>query len=137
MKSRVIVFAVIEKENKLLFGKKMTNIGPYPNTYHLLGGGVNLDEENLIDAVKREIHEESGLIVEILEKLGFDEDYEPDKKGEMTHYIFLGFRAKYISGEIKPNDDINHLEWVDKDKISTIPLTRPSIKLFKELGYLK
>ena len=134
MKQRTIVSAVIEKENQLLFGKKKENIGPYPNTWHLLGGGI--EEETLEEALKREVHEESNIEIEIVKKLGFDEDYEPDKNRKMTHYIFLVYLAKYISGEPKPKDDIEELKWIPKKELDKYSLTRPSIKLFKEIGYL-
>lgn len=135
MKTRVIVSAVIERDRDLLFGKKKVNVGPYPNTWHLIGGGVD-DGESLTDAIKREIKEEAGIEVEISRSLGFDEDYEPNKHGEITHYIFLMFLAKYVSGEIKADDDIEKLEWISKDKLSEIELNKPSIKLFKQMGYL-
>lgn len=136
MKTRVIVSAVIEKDNKLLFGRKKKDVGPYPNTWHLIGGGVN-DGESLQDAIRREVTEESGVVIEIVKSFGFGDDYEPDKHGETTHYIFLVFLAKYISGEIKAGDDIEKLEWFSKDKLSQIELNRPSIKLFKEIGYIR
>ncbi|KKR48418.1 MAG: hypothetical protein UT86_C0005G0002 [Candidatus Magasanikbacteria bacterium GW2011_GWC2_40_17] len=135
MKTRVIVSAVIEKDRDLLFGRKKINVGPYPNTWHLIGGGVD-DGESLVDAIKREIKEEAGIEVEISRSLGFDEDYEPNKHGEITHYIFLVFLAKYVSGEIKADDDIEKLEWISKDKLAKIELNKPSIKLFKQMGYL-
>ncbi len=135
MKTRVIVSAVIERDHDLLFGKKKTNVGPYPNTWHLIGGGVD-DGESLLDAIKREIKEEAGIEVEINRSLGFNEDYEPNKHGEITHYIFLVFLAKYISGEVKADDDIEKIEWIPKNKLSEIELNKPSIKLFKQMGYL-
>jgi len=135
MKTRIIVSAVIEKNGKLLFGQKKADVGPYPNTWHLIGGGVKADE-SLKNALIREIKEETNIKVEITSSLGFDEDYEPNKHGEMTHYIFLTFKTKYISGKVKPDDDIAELKWISKDKLSQINLTRPSIKLFKEMGYL-
>src|SRR3989339_475106 len=135
MKTRVIVSAVIEKDGDLLFGKKKANVGPYPNTWHLIGGGVN-DNESLSDAIRREIKEEAGIEVEIKKSLGFSEDYEPNKHGEITHYIFLVFLTKYIFGEVKDSDDIEKLVWIPKEKLSEIELNRPSIKLFKEMGYI-
>jgi len=135
MKTRVIVSAVIEKEGFLLFGKKASNIGPYPNTWHLIWGWIE-ENESLIDAIKREIFEESGITVEIVESLGFDEDYEPNKHGELTHYIFLVYRAKYVSWEIRADDDIVHLEWISKDILSSVPLNKPSLKLFRKMEYL-
>lgn len=135
MKTRVIVSAVIERDRDLLFGKKKANVGPYPNTWHLIGGGVD-EGESLIDGVKREIKEEAGIEVEIGKSLGFDEDYEPNKHGEITHYIFLVFLAQYVSGHIKADDDIEKLEWIPKEKLSHIELNKPSIKLFRQMGYL-
>jgi len=137
MKSRVIVSAVIEKGEYLLFGKKEKDRGPYPNKMLILGGGVNLGKETCEEAVKREAKEEAGIEIEIVEELGFDEDFEPDKNGEMTHYLFIIFRAEYLSGEIKPGDDIAELTWIHKDRISGLSLCRPSIRLFKKIGYLR
>ncbi|HSX08713.1 MAG TPA: hypothetical protein VLF93_01000 [Candidatus Saccharimonadales bacterium] len=37
MKARVIVTTLIEKEGKILLGKKLKDVGPYPNTWHLPG----------------------------------------------------------------------------------------------------
>ena len=86
--------------------------------------------------IAREILEEAGIQVEIQEPISFDEDFEPNKHGEMTHYIFLVFRAKYIGGEVTAGDDIRKLEWIPREKLSEIELNKPSIKLFKKMWYL-
>jgi ADP-ribose pyrophosphatase YjhB (NUDIX family) len=135
MKTRLIVSAVIEKNRDLLFGRKKSDVGPYPNTWHLIGGGVD-DGESLVDAIKREIKEETGITVEISRPLGFDEDYEPNKHGEITHYVFLVFLAEYVSGKIKADDDIEKLEWIPKERLADIELNKPTVKLFKKMGYL-
>lgn len=135
METRVIVSAIVEKDGKLLFGKKPQNIGPYPNTWHLLGGGIN-QGESFVDAVKREVLEESGISLTNIEPISFDEDYEPNKHGIRTHYIFLVFRATYKSGELKPRDDIAELRWIEKSALSKVELNTPTIKLFKKLKLL-
>ncbi len=136
MKSRLIVSAIIERNNKLLFGRKKENKGPYPNTWHLLGGGVHPEEESLAEAIRREIKEEAGIEVGTLEPISFDEDVESDKNNEPTRYVFLVFKTKWVSGEITPNDDIVKLEWIPKENLKKIELSRPSIKLFKKLKLL-
>ncbi len=68
MKSRLIVCAVIRNGNKVLLGKKPKGKCPYPNTWHLPGGGINLEKESCEDAVVREIKEETGLDVKDLKK---------------------------------------------------------------------
>ncbi len=135
METRVIVSAVVKKGDEYLFGKKPKDVGPYPNTWHLLGGGVN-QGESIAEAVKREILEEAGIKIWNAEPLSFDEDYEPNKHGVKTHYIFLVFKADYKSGRLKPKDDITELKWMRKPEFSKARLNRPTIKLFKKLGLL-
>ncbi|MFA6088368.1 MAG: NUDIX domain-containing protein [Candidatus Woesearchaeota archaeon] len=135
METRVIVSAVIEHKGKILFGKKPKNIGPYPNTWHLIGGGIN-QGESMIDAVKREVSEEANISISKIEPISFDEDYELNKHGVKTHYIFLVFKAKYKSGKLKPKDDITELMWIEKSVLSTTKLNRPTIKLFKKLKFI-
>lgn len=134
MKSRLVVSAIFKKGDQYLFGKKQKDVAPYPNAWHLLGGGVNLEEENLEEAIRREVKEEAGIELGKLKRVSFDEDYEPNKHGEMTHYVFLVFESEYKSGELNAKDDIEELKWFHKSELKNIPLTRPSIKLFKELG---
>ena len=133
MKSRLIVAIIIKKGEKYLLGMKPNNTPPYPNTWHLLGGGVNLEEEKLEHAIRREVREEAGVELSDIKRVSFDEDYEPNKHGEMTHYIFLVYEGEYKSGELKASDDIHKLKWFSQTELKKIPLTRPSIKLFKEL----
>jgi len=136
MKSRVIVVGLVEKNGSILLGKKPGNTGPYPNTWHNPGGGINLDKESLEEALKREIREETGIEIQNIEQLGFDEDNEPDKHGEMTHYIFLAFRAKWLSGEIMAGDDMKELKWVKKDELKNLFFNRPAKKLLKKLNFI-
>lgn len=38
MKARVIVTLLVKRDNKILLGQKVKDVGPYPNTWHLQGG---------------------------------------------------------------------------------------------------
>jgi len=128
-----VVTAIIENNHMYLLGQKPHNVGPYPNTWHLLGGGVKMEQEKLEDGLRREIREEAGVEIDTIKKVLFDEDYEPDKKGELTHYVFLVYWVTCKSDNITANDDIEKLQWFSKTELKKLPLTRPSIKLFKEL----
>ncbi len=136
MKSRVIVVGVIEKDDSILVGKKPDGIGPYPNTWHIPGGGVNLEEETLEDALRREMLEEAGIEIENIEAVGFDEDYENDKHGEKTHYVFLDFKATCTSKDVNAGDDMKSLKWVKKDELKNLNLNKPAKKLLQKLNYL-
>ncbi len=126
--------AVIEKDGKILMGNKAYGVGPYPDTWRLPGGGIE-EGESPVDAVKREVMEEVGLEVLEIKNIGIYEDDEPDKKGEMTHYIFNMFRVEVV-GEEKISDEFPEIKWIERSELRDAKLARPSIKLFKDLGYL-
>jgi len=136
MKARVVVAAVVENEGMILLGKKPDNVGPYPNTWHLPGGGIRLGEESLEEAIIREVKEETGLDIMIEEKVSFDDGYEPDKQGEMTHYIFLVFRVRASTHIISAGDDIVKVKWFKRTEIKDLALPKPTIKIFHKLGLL-
>lgn len=136
MKFRIIVSAIIEKEGKYLFCQKPKDVGPYPNTWHLVGGGVDMENESVEEALRREIREETSLEVDNVERLGFDEDTTTNKHGEMTHYVFLIHHVQYKSGEVVPNDDIVEAQWFEKEALKSMPLTTPSKRLFKKLAWI-
>lgn len=136
MKSRIVTGVLIEKNGSYLFGKKRKNTGPYPNTWVMIGGGIHLEEESVEEGIKRETREEADIEINNLKRLSFDEDTEPDKNGVPTHYLFLVYTAKYLKGEEKPGDDVVELKWIKKSDFKNHPLSRPTIKLFKEIGWL-
>ena len=136
MKSRVVVTIIIKKGEKFLLGRKPDNVGPYPNTWHLVGGGVDLETENIEEAVNREVKEEAGIILKKVKRLTFGEDYEPNKHGEVVHYLFLVYEGEYASGKLVAGDDIQELRWFSRQELKTLPLTQPSAKLFPELGII-
>lgn len=136
MKGRVVAGAVIQRGDQILLGRKPKDIGPYPNTWVIPGGGVHLEGESLEEGMRREIMEETGMTVGPLEPLFFDEDIEPDKNGKQTHYLYVTYKTEYVSGTIRPGDDVAKLEWVNIADLKNLPLPRPSLKLFKRLGWL-
>lgn len=132
MKSRIVVTAFIEKDGKVLLGRKKPGVGPYPDTWHLPGGGANLGEESIDEAIVREVKEETGLEISNLKRIAFDEDSEPDKHGDRTHYIFLVYKVSAKSFDVTAADDIVELKWFDKKELQNLPLPRPLIKQMKE-----
>lgn len=137
MKYRVTVVAVITRDNKVLLGRKPKNVGPYPNTWVIPGGGINFGEETVEEALNREIKEECGIKVQNIKPLIFMTDNEPDKHGIPTYFVHLVYTAEYASGEVKAGDDIAGLKWIPIKDIPEITVARPSVTTFRKLGWLK
>jgi nucleoside triphosphatase len=134
MNTRVVASAIIEYKGKILLGKKGLGIGPYPDAWHFPGGGIRLEEESVEDAVKREVKEETGLDVFSLEKVGFEEDFKPNKRNEMTHYVFLVFKVIPTSDNFITGDDLVELKWFLKNELTRLDLPEPSRKVLKKLS---
>ncbi len=137
MKYRVTAVAVITNGDKVLLCRKPKDVGPYPNTWLIPGGGVNFGDETSKEALIREIHEETGLEIDNVKPLIFIEDREPDKKSVMTYFIHLVYTAEYSSGVAKAGDDVTELKWIPIKDIPKITVARPSVTTFKTLGWLK
>lgn len=136
MKSRVVTGVLIEKDGSYLFGRKRKNVGPYPNTWVMIGGGLDLDKESIEEGIRRETLEEAGLEIHNLKRLSFDEDTESDKNGTETHYLFLVYTASYLSGVERPGDDVVELKWIKRNDFNKYPMSRPTVKLFREIGWI-
>ena len=133
MKYRIVVVGLIRKGYQVLLGQKHPGKGPYPDTWHLPGGGVELEKENTEEAVIREIKEETNLTVKNLKRVVWDTDIEPDKHGEPTYYIFLQYVCDYESGKLVPGDDMYHFEWVNKNDVLKYNLNKRSRKMLESL----
>jgi ADP-ribose pyrophosphatase YjhB (NUDIX family) len=131
MNTRVVASAIIERDGNILLGRKAKGVGPYPDTWQFPGGGINLEEESIIDAVKREVKEETNLDIAQIEKVDFDEDFKLNKQGEMTHYLFLVFKIKPTSTACTPGDDLVDLKWFSKEELEKLRLPEPSRRLLK------
>jgi ADP-ribose pyrophosphatase YjhB (NUDIX family) len=138
MKYRLNVVCLIERDGKILLGKKAEGVGPYPGTWLIPGGGVNAETESIDEAMKREVKEETNLDVTKSERMLFGEDVA-DRHGEMTQLIYLYYKIIDVLDwkNEKAGDDLVKLQWFSFDELKTLPLPPVSKKLYKQLGWIQ
>ena len=138
MKYRLNVVCLIQKDGKILLGKKAAGVGPYPGKWLIPGGGVNSETESIDDAMKREVKEETNLDVQKFERLFFGEDVA-DRHGEVTRLIFLYYKITKVAdwSIAKAGDDLVELKWFSFEELSLIPIPSVSKELYKQLGWIK
>ena len=131
MKQRLIVCALISKNEQFLFIKQNKKGGAYPDTLHIPGGGIELGED-IVDALKREIREEVAIEVKVITPFDFyyDTIYY---KGEMTQLIFLRFLCDYDSGEVKAGSDAKEFFWIKKEDVLNYNHNPPTLNLLSKL----
>jgi len=139
-KKAVVTGVLVRNDDgKYLLVKKANNVGPYAGTYLTPGGGVNTGEP-VDEAVLRELYEETGIKVENLQRVFFDDDVTENWQGIKRHYIMLMYTANYASGKISQtegnDDNFEDVNWFSADELKKMKLSPPLVKLLRHLGVL-
>lgn len=109
--------------------------------YWSLPGGVVETGETLEQAVRREVTEETGLAIEILEVLEIFERIMRDATGRAEyHYVLLDYLCLSPEGEAVAASDASMVRWVREEELSGLKITEGSVpviqKGFRALGKL-
>lgn len=79
------------------------------------------DTSSLMDALKREVKEETSLEIEVLDPFAVWYYEFPKEHRNYPKVVYtIGFKCRYISGEVKVSDEHNKFEWVDKDSYKNL-----------------
>jgi 8-oxo-dGTP diphosphatase len=108
-----VVFGFFGDKAKLLLVKR--GIEPFKDKWALPGGFVGIDEE-LEDAVARELAEETGLVNVTLEQMRTFGELGRDPRGRQITIAFMGIVTKGLN-KIKAGDDAAKARWFDIEKL--------------------
>jgi len=74
------------------------------------------DLSSLISALKREVLEETGLEIEVRDPFAvWYHEFPEDHRNHDKVVYLVGFKCKYVSGELKLSDEHDNFMWVDAD----------------------
>lgn len=112
----VAVDGIIENNNNEILLVKHRHHG----VWTVPGGQVEVGE-NLIDALKREIKEETGINADVNKLICVSSNtctYQGyNGYGTIPTKVMFGFTCKYINGELCTSDETSEICWVPKDKV--------------------
>lgn len=91
-------------------------------------GGKVERGESLRDAARREVEEETGLIVDVGEVVWVGEFID-----SQNHIVLIDFAGMVVSGLLKPADDAADARWVPLAEAEDYPLTRTMYDLVSTL----
>ena len=100
--------------------------------YWSLPGGAVETGETLHEGVKREILEETGLIIKPLQIVEVFERIMRDAAGKAEyHYVLIDYLCLVIGGALAAADDVSEVSWVPMENLGDVRLTegtRPVIE---------
>jgi nucleoside triphosphatase len=108
---------IFNQSNQLLLVKTHK----WHGNYTIPGGHVELGE-SLKEALKREIQEETGLMLEKADFLCYQEFIYDESYWEKRHFIFFDFICRVKAGTVQLNDEAEEYAWVNLQDISDYPI---------------
>lgn len=116
----ITVNAIVTRNNQILLGQRGTFHGKpilESGKWGLLGGFFDRDE-NLVQAVKREVLEESGWIVDNLKIFRINDN--PNRPKEDRQNVDIIFIADAIKQTKTSDEEVSRLQWFDIEKLPNI-----------------
>ena len=115
---QLAVSAAIFRGGRILLVRRARS--PGNGLYSLPGGRVEFGE-SLHTALHREVDEETGLRIEILELAGWREVLPTPEGG--GHYVIMSFAARWTGREPVLNDEHDDFKWLAPDGLGDLQVT--------------
>jgi ADP-ribose pyrophosphatase YjhB (NUDIX family) len=115
------VSAAIIRDGEILLVRRAR---PPANDLFSLPGGLVMTGETLIEALVREVREETSLAIEPVALAGFREVILRDASSRTErHFVVLAFAARWISGEPRLNEELSEARWLRPSELPGLPTT--------------
>jgi len=123
------VGVIVFRDDKVLLVKRANC--PGQGLWAIPGGRVELGE-TLKEAARREVREETGVIISSKEPIYVFEVIERDDEGGIRfHYVIIDLLAEYLSGEANPGTDASEARWISSGELKELPVTKTTRQLLK------
>ncbi|WP_270607992.1 8-oxo-dGTP diphosphatase [Bacillus mobilis] len=128
---RIYTMCMIQQNNEVLLIQRPDHLG-FPG--YIAPGGIVDFPESIVQAAKREVKEETGLLVSNLTFKGLDEYVNPK---ENVRYMVFNYWTDSFDGELLMNPPEGELLWVLIDEALNLPMQdwfKERFPLFFEKG---
>jgi ADP-ribose pyrophosphatase YjhB (NUDIX family) len=119
------VGALIFERGRILMARRGKE--PLKGWWTLPGGALETGE--LLDsAVRREVLEETGLVVEPVQVFEIFERIMPDAEGRTEyHYVLIDHECRVTGGELQAGDDVAEVAWMRLEELKGLQITEGTL----------
>jgi ADP-ribose pyrophosphatase YjhB (NUDIX family) len=123
------VGALIFEDEKILLVER----GKEPlKGYWSLPGGIVETGEKLVDGIRREVAEETGLDVDPYLMFEIFERIIPDSKGNTEyHYVLIDYLCRRLAGVPTAATDVSRVAWVAERNLRDYRLTEGTLEVIE------
>jgi len=121
------VGAIITRGNEVLLVRRGRE--PQKGIWSVPGGVLQVGE-TLEEGVRREVREEAGLDVRVVERVEVLERILHDAAGKLEyHYILIDYLCEPTGGTLQAADDAAEAAWVDRSDFDDYEITPGTIEV--------
>jgi 8-oxo-dGTP diphosphatase len=96
-------------------------------------GGTLEAGETLIEGVRRELLEETGLDVRVGELIEVFERIFPDGTGKPKyHFVILDYLCEWVRGEARAGSDVTDVAWAEEKELEKYALTPTATRVIRK-----
>ena len=123
------VGAVIVRDGRALIIKRAND--PYKGQWSIPGGRVELGE-SLADALRREMREETGLVVDVGPVIEVFERIVRDGEQVRYHFVIIDYLCSCGGGDLCAGDDAEDAVWVTSEELEQYDIRSSAVMVIRK-----